>query len=223
MDRGVQIGFAIGLAVSVVAVLAIIRRDHPRVITLMNTTSAAQELRYRVWRVGSKGVEPLPFDENILGRTMPVPSPNGRWIAFVNPVEDYDIHLLDVCTLHERRITRFGQAPRRGYTWVEAEAEGWSPHSGRLLLKVAPGGTESEGGDLAVPEAPYGIYVYDPATSTTKPLTLPKEFEFIAWLRDGRFVGVLPGRLPRDDKLVILRPGEAREPVSEGYSVPARR
>ncbi len=175
-------------------------------------------LARRVWEVSPRGsIAPFPllyppgYDSEVQGATVPLPSPDGRWIAFGDFGDDYDIHLLDVGLDRERRITRFGRPPGRGHTWVAALIDGWSADSRMLLVYVTHGETIAEEGMGAVPKAPYGFYVYDPATSTTKPLTLPKEFEFIAWLRDGRFVGVLPGRLPRDDKLVILRPGEARE------------
>ena len=216
---GIRIGFAVGLTVGLVMVFAISRRGRSHLITLLNTTSVAQGPRYRVWRVDSMGrVKPLPYDENVLGQTMPVPSPDGRWIAFVDPAVDFDIHLLDVQTLRERRITRFGRPPTTGYTWVEVVPEDWSPHSRRLLLQVASGGTDSEDGDLKVPKAPYGFYIYDLSTGTTQPVTLPKEFQFVGWLRDGRFVGVLPGRLPREDRVVIVRAGETKETEVEAIN-----
>ena len=182
-------------------------------------TSRLVAFQSRVWRVGQGGqIEPFPYvfpssyDSNILGSTLPTPSPDGQWIAFGRFDADYDIHLLNVKSGQEYRISHFGQRPKRGYTYVDALIAAWSPDSRHLLFVVAPGETTSEEGELAIPKAPYGFYVYSLTTQTTQRVSLPKGFQVNAWLPGGRFLGVLPAqRAHEEDKLVILRPGRHQE------------
>ncbi len=145
----------------------------------------------------------------VQGSTQPKPSPDGRWIAYGNRAEDYDIHLLNVRTSHQHTITRWGRPPTIGSVSVDVLIDGWSPGSRRLLLYTTSGEDLFGQGRLAVPNACYGFYEYDVASRKVTAVPLPKSFGFVAWLRNGRFVGVIPGRLPADDKLVLLRPGEA--------------
>jgi hypothetical protein len=171
-------------------------------------------LRHRVWQIGLQGqIAPFPYefpgccDETLSGSTAPSPSPDGRWIAFGR---DFNIHLLNVSSRQEHQITWFGQQPRRGYTYAEVLIGAWSSDSRQIVLVVAPGETATEWGELLVPDAPYGFYVYNCATGTAQPVALPKTFQLKAWLPDGRFLGVIPGRRPYEgDKLVMFRPGDA--------------
>ncbi|MGH9431861.1 MAG: TolB family protein [Terriglobia bacterium] len=186
---------------------------------ILSASSAAGNrlvvLQHRVWRVGSQGqIEPFAFayppwyDDNLQGSTLPSPSPDGRWIAFGR---QYDAYLLDVSSRQERRITKFGRAPHRRYVYVDVLIDGWSPDSSELLLAVGHGEDTSEEGDLLVPKAPFGFYVYNLTAGTTKPVALPKTFEYRAWLPDGRILGVVPARVPGEgERLVTLRPGDAR-------------
>jgi hypothetical protein len=184
-------------------------------------TSHLVAFQSRVWRVGpGSQIEPFPYvfpssyDASILGSTLPTPSPDGQWIAFgrFDADADYDIHLLNVKSGQEHRISYFGQRPKRGYTYADALIAAWSPDSRHLLFVVAPGETTSEEGELAIPKAPYGFYVYSLITQTTQRVSLPKGFQVNAWLPGGRFLGVLPARRAHEeDKLVILRPGRRQE------------
>jgi Tol biopolymer transport system component len=183
------------------------------------TTRHLVVLQSRVWQVNLAGqITSFPYtfsrsyDVNTLGSTAPTPSPDGQWIAFGRFGTDYDIHLLDVKSGREHRITKFGQGPRRSYTYVDAVIVAWSPDSRRLLCAVAPGETTSEEDELAIPEAPYGFYLYDITSRKTQRVALPKGFQLRAWLPDGRFLGVLPAqRNHEEDKLVILQPGSRQE------------
>ena len=171
-----------------------------------------------VWEVGSEGriapfryTFPASYEGSLLGSTLPSVSPDGRWVAFGEPSGDYDLHLLDVRSGQERRITRLGRRPRRGYTFADVLFDGWSPDSGAFLFTVAHGETTSEWGDLQVPDAAYGSYIYNLKDGTTRCATLPKAFEFVAWLPDGRFLGVIQGQRPQEpDRPVLLRPGDAQ-------------
>lgn len=187
-------------------------------------------LLYRVWRVNARGqisLFPYPFPDgdrsSVQGSTAPLPSPNKRWIAFGSPSGDYDVHLLDTRTLRQRRITQLGMPPTINSVSVDVLIDGWSPDSRRLLLYVTRGEDTSEEGDLKVPAACYGFREYDVASGKLLSVALPKEFQFVAWLRDGRFVGVIPGRLPREDTLVLLRAGETQgEPIGTATQYPGQ-
>ncbi len=183
-------------------------------------------LQHKLWQVSSQGritafpySFPSGYDDELAGSTLPLPSPDGRWIAFGQFGADYDLHLLDVRSGRERRITRLGQPPRDGYVWVSVLLDGWSPDSRQILFAVAPGETgASESGELAVPQACYGFYIYDLATGRAHAVELPRDFQFAAWLRDGRFLGVIPAQRPQEDeRLVMLRPGD-----TQGLTVTAK-
>lgn len=174
-------------------------------------------LLYRVWSVDAHGqVVPFPYAfpksyiDSAHGSTVPVPSPDGRWIAFGDSGGDHDAHLLDVDSLRQHRITRLGKPATFRSVSIDVLLDGWSPDSRRLLLYVTHGEDASEEGELKVPAAGYGFYEYDVVSGKISAVSLPKAFEFVAWLRDGRFVGVIPGHLPHDDELVTLRPGDAQ-------------
>ncbi len=175
-------------------------------------------LQHRLWQVSSQGriiafpySFPSAYDDELAGSTLPLPSPDGRWIAFGQFGGDYDLHLLDVRSGRERRITRLGQPSRNGYVWVSVLLDGWSPDSRQLLFAVAPGEDTSESGDLAVPQPCHRFYIYDLATERAHAVELPRDFQFAAWLPDGRFLGVIPAQRPQEDeRLVMLPPGDTQ-------------
>lgn len=197
----------ISLVVLASALIGCVPQAHPQVIVL----------GHRLWQVSSQGeITPFPYEfpasylDSIEGSTLPLPSPDGQWIAFGWLPGDFDVHLLKVDSWQERRITRFGVPPRRGYTYAGTLVVGWSPDSRELLLNVAPGETTSEEGELSVPDTPYGFCIYDLGIGGTRCVALPKGFQFVAWLPDGRFLGVLPGRAPQEEEtVVLLRSGDA--------------
>lgn len=202
------------LAVALAMVFTTLARADYRIIVLGQVVS--QVLQYRVWQVNSRGqIAPFPYefpsgyDATLLGSTVPLPSPDGRWIAFGR---DYDIHLLDVSSRRERQITTLGQPPRKGYTFADVLLDAWSPDSRQFLFAVNAGETTSEWGELSVPDAPYGFYIYDLATETSRMIALPKTFQFAAWLQDGRFLGTMsrPGPPCEVDRLVQVRPGDTQ-------------
>jgi hypothetical protein len=121
------------------------------------------------------------------------------------------VHLLDVRSGRDHRVTWFGQPPRRGYTWAVTLLDGWSPDSGQLLLAVVPGETTSEEGELKVPPANYGFYIFDVSNGRAHQIILPTGFQFLDWLPDGRFLGVVPGqRAEEAEKAVLIRWGSAQ-------------
>ena len=177
-----------------------------------------QALCYRLWKVGPHGQItpfrydfPAPYEGGLLGSTAPSPSPDGRWIAFGQARGDHDLHLLDVRLGMERRITRLGQPARSGYTSADVLFDGWSPDSRAFLFTVVSGETSSEWGELQVPDAAYGSYIYNLADGTTRRVILPKGFEFVAWLSDGRFLGVIAAQRHQEpNRPVLLRPGDVQ-------------
>ena len=178
-------------------------------------------LSLRVWQVSPQGgiapfrypLFPSGYDAETLGSTSPLPSPDGRWIAFSQFGGDYDLHLLNVASGRERRITHFGRHPTGRYTYATVLIADWSSEGDAVLLAVVAGEdlSESDEGDLLIPDASYGHYTYSLVTGAIQSVPLPKTFEPLSWLPDDRFIGVLPGRSIRDDKLVILRPGKSGE------------
>jgi WD40-like Beta Propeller Repeat len=198
------------------------RNRESRIVVLRHTVRIAApvgqvvpSLVYRVWRVGGNGrVVPLPYGfsdsyfDSVEGSTAPSPSPDGRWIAYGNGNGDYEIHLLNVGTLRQLKITHWGAPPTIRSVSVNVLIDGWSPDSRRLLLNVTPGEDTTERGDLAIPKALYGFYEYDVASGRTTPVRLPARFAFVAWIPGGCFVGVLPGGFPPESHLVMLRPGQ---------------
>ncbi len=190
------------------AIVGCYGRSHNRLILL----------QHRLWQVSSQGritafpySFPSAYDDELAGSTLPLPSPDGRWIAFGQFAGDYDLRLLDVRSGRERRITRLGQPSRNGYVWVSVLLDGWSPDSRQLLFAVAPGEDTSESGDLAVPQPCHRFYIYDLATERAHAVELPRDFQFAAWLPDGRFLGVIPAQRPQEDeRLVMLPPGDTQ-------------
>jgi hypothetical protein len=175
-------------------------------------------LGHKVWRVDPEGqIRPFwcefrgPQTGGEFGSTYPLPSPDDHWIVFAR---DHDLHLLDVASGHERRITKFGRPHGVCCASVETLINTWSSDSRRLLLPVSPGETsgpaEEWDHDLLVCKAPYGVYTYDLTTGTTQALALPKDFQFQAWLPDGSFLGTIAQPKPCEGGLQIFRPGEAR-------------
>ncbi|MGH9345033.1 MAG: hypothetical protein ACRD19_14895 [Terriglobia bacterium] len=171
----------------------------------------------RVWLIGMQGqIAPFPYRvangymEGVQGWTPPLPSPDGRWITFGNDAEDYDVHLLDVHQIRERRITWLGRRPAIGYTFAATRVAGWSANSRQIFLSVTPGEVDSDEGQYNVPKTAYGFYIYDLASGRVSPVALPKAFDFAVWLPDGRFLGTVPGSTPCENKLVAFSPGSMR-------------
>jgi hypothetical protein len=104
-----------------------------------------------------------------------------------------------------------GRRPQKNYTYAEVLISAWSSDSREILLAVEPGETTSEWGELLVPEAPYGYYIFNRETRTIHPVLLPRTLQLRAWLPDGRFLGIVPGQRPHEDgELVILRRDDAK-------------
>ncbi|HEV2416733.1 MAG TPA: hypothetical protein VGX94_02925 [Terriglobia bacterium] len=191
----------IKLALSLVLIIALSGcggRANNRLIVLI----------HRVWLVNADGqikpfVYPFPqsFDGSLQGSTEPVISPDGRFIAYGDPGGDGDAHLVDTHTLRSIRITRIGRAPTFNLAWIDVLLDGWSPDSRRLLLCVTHGANPADEGGLPIFA---GFYEYNLKTQKLTCVRLPTGFQFRAWLRDERLLGVVPGNLPRDDRLVIL-------------------
>ncbi len=172
-------------------------------------------LSHRVFRVSSSGrIRPFPYtfprasESSVQGSTEPLPSPDGRWIAFGDPTGDYDAHLLDVTTLRQHRITWFGRAPRKGYTYAVVQIAGWSPDSRQLLLAVVPGYfMPSEQGDRH-PQASYGTYIYNVENGTIRRLPVPAAgLDLVGWAPDGRiFANVFARPIWQDGRFMVLGP-----------------
>lgn len=201
----IQITIALGLVCLCVGCR---REKRPWLVLLVN----------QVWDVDSQGqIVPFHYEfpkaisGSLQGSTLPLPSPDGRWIAFGDFGGDYDAHLLDTSTLHQDRITRLGLAPRINTVEVQVMIAGWSYYSRHLLLFVAPGEDTSEEGDLKIPAACYGFRDYDIASRKLIGMSLPKEFQFVAWLPDGRLLGLVPGPSPCESKLVTFSVRDGRE------------
>lgn len=172
----------------------------------------------QVWDVDSQGqIVPFHYEfpkaisGSLQGSTLPLPSPDGRWIAFGDFGGDYEAHLLDTSTLHQDCITRLGLAPRINTVEVQVMIAGWSYDSRHLLLFVAPGEDTSEEGDLKIPAACYGFRDYDVASRKLTGVALPKEFQFVAWLPDNRLLGLVPGPSPCENKFVAFSTRNGRE------------
>ena len=139
-------------------------------------------LQGKVWRVTLEGrVVPfsypfpaLQMGEAGFGSTEPLPSPDGRWIAFGR---DHNLHLLNVSSTQERQITQHGRPyVSRRYASVEVLATAWSADNRRILFAVVHGDTFCEHCDreYQIPEAPYGFYSYDVTTGAAQRVPLPK-------------------------------------------------
>lgn len=172
----------------------------------------------RVWQVQAQGqIAPVHYrvaknhDDGVQSWPPPLPSPDGRWITFGNAAEDFDVHLLDVYTLRGRRITWLGQPPRLGYSFAVAQAAGWSANSRRILISVTPGEVDSDEGQYDIPKITYGFYIYDLTSNRVSFVALPKQFDFVAWLPDGRLLGLVPGPSPCESKLVTFSVRDGRE------------
>lgn len=214
----------IGLALLACLPFSCGRNREGRLVVLQHTiriTNPGGEivpsLLYRVWRVGVHGrVVPFPHDfpdsyvDSVQGSTAPSLSPDGRWVAYGNQsTDDYDIHLLNARTLRQHEITHWGKPGTINSVSVDVLIAGWSPDSQKVLLNVTRGEDISEEGEITIPKAPYGFHEYEVASRKDVPVRLPGGFAFVAWVPGGRFIGVMSGGLPSDDKLVMLRSGKA--------------
>lgn len=152
------------------------------------------ESHVSVWRIGSEGSSKrlsLKLDaeqSGALGRgsTLPLPSPDGRWLAFTR---ENDVWLLDPDTGESRRITHVGAPADDHYLAVFVYLTAWSPDSSRILYHVAAGLAEdAEGEGPVLKERPreYGYFIFDRAEETQLPLELHGQFQ--AWLPDGDFL-----------------------------------
>jgi len=173
-------------------------------------------LQGKVWRVTLEGrVAPFSYPFPVVqmgeagfGSTEPLPSPDGRWIAFGR---DHNLHLLNASSIQERQISRYGRPALGRYTSVEVLATAWSVDNRRILFAVVPGDTFCEDCDeYQIREAPYGFFSYDVTTGAAQRVLLPKTFQFEAWLPDGRFLGTLAQTNPGDQTLLVFRPGAAQ-------------
>ncbi len=208
-----KFGVGIGLTAMLVIAPAAVRPPDYRLIVLARVVP--QGLRYGVWKVDTRGrIAPFPYefpvayDASVLGSTVPMPSPDCRWIAYGR---DYDLHILDVQLRQDRQITRFGRPPGKSHTYADVLLNAWSADSRQVLFTVAPGETTSESGELLVPEAPYGSYIYTLSTAATKAVALPKGFQVTGWMPDSRLLGIVPGLKAQErERVVILGPDDHR-------------
>lgn len=175
-------------------------------------------LQRKVWRVDTTGrIAPFSYEfpglqmAGEFGSTYPLPSPDSRRIVFAR---DHDLHLLDVASGQERRITKLGRPQGECCASVETLVNAWSTDSRYIMFTVTHGETsgpaEDWDRDLLVCKAPYGFYTYEVATGTTQPLVLRTDFRFEAWLPDGAFLGTISQPKPCEERLQVFQPGQAR-------------
>ena len=211
---------SIGLTVALTLFLTGVSSASDRIVVLLG----------KVWSVSPEGqIESFPYKfpagsfGGVFGSTEPLPSPNSRWIVFSRDLDctgypftecGNDLHLLEVESGRERRITSFGQPRGAQYASVDVLMTVWSTDSRQILFSVVPGETsgaaEEWGHDLLVRKADYGFHIYDLATATIHSVTLPKDFQFQAWLPDGSFLGAISKAPPCAEKLLKFRFGDTQ-------------
>jgi hypothetical protein len=177
------------------------------------------QLSGKIWRVTPQGkIEPFRYNFSKIdrgladfGSTLPLPSPNSRWIVFGR---DNNLHLLNVATGRERTLTEYGRPYAWPYTSVEVLISAWSPDSRRILFAVVPGETDCPAEDCEhdrlVRKAPYGFYIYDLKTERARRIPVPQGFKFSAWLPDGRFLARVTVTTTKrcEERLAIFALGE---------------
>lgn len=128
---------------------------------------------------------------------IPAVSPDNRMLAFA---WYGDLWVRDLASLEEWRITKSARPDDGEYARVGVEVRGWSPGSDRLLYEIVRPdrfprdscGMEERPAPI-VRAAPYGLYLYELRSHTSRAVTLPGEFA--AWIA-GDEIAVSAGPRP---------------------------
>jgi hypothetical protein len=149
---------------------------------------------------------------SMAGSTIPVVSPDQRWIAFI---KENDLWMYNTQTQAMRRVTRVGRPYTETLASVLVLMVVWSADSTRVLINVTAGDTEcvdcNDRGDWKKRKADYGHFVYDVRSGALHKIVLPKDFDLWDWRADGRLLGAsITGE---DQGPVMVTPGGKPQPV----------
>ena len=166
----------------------------------------------------------LPENEELFlstgGRTIPMVSPDNRWIAFIR---ENDLWLYNTRTRATQRATHVGRPYTKIFASVLALGVTWSADSTKVLINVTPGETEcvdcDDRGDWKKRRANYGYFTYNIASGALTRMALPADFDVWDWRADGRLVGTRA--FTEDPSPLMVVPGAKPQPVPglEGRNV----
>jgi hypothetical protein len=110
-------------------------------------------------------------------------APNQQLIAYT---QDNDLWVYDIQKMISRRLTTIGQPFTDQFVSIEVIAKRWSFDGTRIMYEVAEGlygNPEGDLPDLETRPGPYGRYIYDLKTSSSRefPEYIPVD-QMIAWL-----------------------------------------
>jgi Tol biopolymer transport system component len=147
-----------------------------RSIAFLTTRESALASIYKMNALGNR-LEALVTDQPIMA-TLPMWSPDGKWIAFENESNGQsDIYLIDIQTGESKNLTDNPSTDR---------FSDWSPDSEKILMV-------SNRGDL--PDTNPGLYVIDVEDSSLLQLTEPDSINVLAsWSPDGENIAFTSDR-----------------------------